>query len=966
MLQKVKVVYLFFLYLIAGFFSSKAQNLSLPFRNFSTDQGLANSDVYDIVKDKKGYLWLATDNGLSKFDGIRFKNFFVEDGLASNSLTALGSIGDTLYISCYRTGVQQMIRDRFKEKLFLNLSRISFIRTAGKDVYMFKQANVGKEKSGVYINNENLNNHNVLYSSNRSSRRDYFKVNYDSHEIFKNGNFFRKLPIPLFNEVLFGIDETPDGKLLIGSKGKYFIINQDNSFEVATSPLINSFEKIDIILKDHKNRTWFRDLYGKALVEINHKQYSINDLLNIDEGVVIRNIFFDESNNTIWIATGGKGIFCFYNDYLENYSLNQFGLSNKINAIDFDFTNRLWIGIQEGFFYKEGEKILPFKNPQNWLIGQKIQRVDNELILDYGYNSDGHFLDETKFQNQIVFSSFSPLVKIKNDKQITFFNRNFLIFEKKDSKWTNSEKYPLKKEWLNRRTIFTYFHQNDTTWVGSNKGLFFLLWSNDKKKVIEEMPFPKSEILTSTIIDIKIDGEKNVFVLSEKGLSILRNGKLIFEGKSYKGQNILGSTCMEFDAQNRLWLGVKRGLLVFENTKSFLINDKNGLNSSEINTLKYDTVNNQIWIGTNDGLSKINISDFKKHTFSTPKLQILGISTLLGQYFSALGQFKFSNEQNSLRFHLSASDYESPQTVEFQYNLDGKNWIKTDSTLILPAISFGKHSIYFRVKNDNSDWSEKQKLAFEIEPPFYLNWLFWLAMSLVIIGFVYFWFERNRRKQLKQIKLKRQIADLKQQSMASMMNPHFIFNALNSIQYYINTNDLLLVNEYLSKFGKLIRLNLDSAFNNSVNLKSELDFIELYLSLEKLRFSDKFDYKIIVSEALNIEETYLPPMFIQPFIENALIHGILPSNRKGEIIISINKKDSDLIEILIEDNGIGFEASSKLKKSAHTSRSLSIIKQRIESMNDENKVNLIIFEENIAPGKTGGKVLINIKALKIE
>lgn len=972
----------------------------LPFRHYSTDEGLVNSDVYDIIRDRNGFMWFATDNGLSRFDGLQFKNYSTENGLLSNSLVAVAYKDDTLYISCYRKGVQRMINGVFEKKAYLNYDRISFIRVAKDSVYMFRQATNDAIKSAIFINKNYYKTGIVLFSSNKSTKRAYFEKNLQNMALYKNGVFFRKIPTDLLQEHFFGIDETPDGKLIIGSEGKYFIIEKDNSYQIITSPEIATFKKIDIILKDNKNRIWFRDQYGKAVVEIAHKLYSINQLLKLDEGTAIRNIFLDETNNNIWVATGGKGIFCFYNDFLENYSLSQIGLKNKINTLETDFENRLWIGTQDGFLYQDKNKIYPFHNPMQWGVGQSIYKQGNILYLGYGYNPRGYLISETKFRNQTLLSILSPSVKIDDEVKKRFFilHRTYLSFERKNklinqSHWYflntnissigsnkfayfnadgtyNEELFPrininaLKIGSLKGRSILAYFHRNDTTWVGSNKGLYLLVWSKDRKQVREENPFSKSVILANGITNIKADKKGSIYILSEKGLAIWHKNRLFFEVTEFSGIKIVGSACIEFDKHNRMWLGTKQGLFFFDKQKTYVINNKNGLNSSEINAIKYDEINNLIWVGTNNGLSKINITDLEKYHFTSPTLKVSGISTLLGEYFSPSEKNIFSAQQNYLQFHLSASDYISPETIAFEYALDNNNWTKTDSLLILPALSSGNHSINFRVKNDNSDWSKTQKLNFTIAYPFYQNWLFWALISVFLVGFAYWRFENNRSKQQFQLKLKRQIADLKQQSMASMMNPHFIFNALNSIQYYINANDLLLVNEYLAKFGKLIRLNLESSFNNSVSLKNELIFIELYLSLEKLRFGDKFDYQFEIPPSIDTKKILLPPMFIQPFVENALIHGILPSEKKGQILLIIEQKEDEVLQIKIEDNGIGFEAASKLKQSKHTSRSMEIIKQRITIMQEEDNKNSIQFETNTE--NEGSRVVINLKIKKLQ
>ena len=970
---------LFFL----GFLQSKAQEISLPFRHYSIEHGLANSDVYEIIRDNKGYLWLATDYGLSRFDGLNFKNYYTENGLADNSLTALGQRGDTLYISCYRKGIQRMVNGVFEKTLCVASKNQAYIRTSKDSVYAFRQTNLFDNLQMVHTLNakqlyQNYPQNSVLYASNRSSKRDFFSLNLNNYDLYRNGVFYRHLPSSLKGAVLYGIDQTPEGELFFGSAGKYFMIDKNDKLKTFNSKLLATFKKIDIILKDKKGRIWYRDMFGQAVVEINGRQLSINQLLNIDEGVAIRHIFYDENNGNIWVATGGKGVFCFYNDFIENYSLSNADISNKVNALDTDDQNRLWIGVQEGFFYLDKGKLLPHKIDFDWKLGKTIKKSYDNFILGYT-NQSGNVgvIYEKKYLGKTIIYTTPPHEFI--DENHILLN-NYRLIEKKNHHWylsgtnlpanTNYAKYSkifADKEptdaYINVRAFknkitYAYLQQNDTTWVGSSKGLLCLIWSKDRKMANEIIPFPKSLILAGGITKIKRDREGNIVILSDKGLAILKNNQLFFEGNLYRNQKVLGANCIEFDDKNRIWIGTNQGLMFFDEKKTLHFNNKNGLVSSEINALKFDKINNQMWVGTNDGLSKIDLITLEKTSFFAPTLAIAGVSNLLGTFFKLSDNLRFSPDQNYLAFHLSVSDYTSPETIKYEYILDRNAWNKGDSTLILPAVSSGRHSIFFRVKNDNSEWSTVQKLDFEIVRPLYQNWLFWLVISLAFIGIVYWGFENARQKQLSQQQLKRQILSLKEQGMASMMNPHFIFNALNAIQYYINTNDLLLVNEYLSKFGKLIRLNLESVFNNSIILKDELSFIDLYLSVEKLRFNEKFTYRFEVAPNIQTEKILLPPMFIQPFIENALIHGILPASTPREIVLKISLKPNDILEIIIQDNGIGMKASAKNKKSTHTSRSMDIINQRIALMNEENNQNSITFEGN---NQQGNKVIINLK-----
>lgn len=177
------------------------------------------------------------------------------------------------------------------------------------------------------------------------------------------------------------------------------------------------------------------------------------------------------------------------------------------------------------------------------------------------------------------------------------------------------------------------------------------------------------------------------------------------------------------------------------------------------------------------------------------------------------------------------------------------------------------------------------------------------------------------------------------------MNRHFIFNALNSIQYYMNKEDKFSAHKYLSRFAKLIRMNLDSSMSNLVPVSEEIDRLDLYLQIELMRFEGKFQYSISIAEDIDTESIEIPPMLLQPYVENCILHGILPADKPGQIDIRIEHGPDQSIIFSIQDNGIGIEESKArklLKKSPHVSRGTSITAQRIQLLGAMNNINITI------------------------
>ncbi len=218
-------------------------------------------------------------------------------------------------------------------------------------------------------------------------------------------------------------------------------------------------------------------------------------------------------------------------------------------------------------------------------------------------------------------------------------------------------------------------------------------------------------------------------------------------------------------------------------------------------------------------------------------------------------------------------------------------------------------------------------------------------------------------KYIKQQKLANNLLALK--SLRSQMNPHFIFNALNSVNSFIATNDERTANKYLSDFSKLMRAVLENSEEDFIPLQKEIELIELYTKLEHFRFKDKFEYTINIDKTIDIEAYQIPPMLLQPYIENAVWHGLRYKNDMGLLEISITKKQKGVIAITIADNGIGRKKSKSLKtqnQQKHNSKGLGNIKKRVSILNQmyKDKVDVYI-DDNTTEGDVGTKVVVTLK-----
>ncbi len=337
-----------------------------------------------------------------------------------------------------------------------------------------------------------------------------------------------------------------------------------------------------------------------------------------------------------------------------------------------------------------------------------------------------------------------------------------------------------------------------------------------------------------------------------------------------------------------VWVGTNKGLSRIENIadpveKLKIINydtDK-GLPSNMINDIiGFD---NQIWLTTDNGLSYFTADAFVKNTGAPPtyitKVSVEGsVSKLIEN------QASLPYNQNNIRFEFEGICIPCRVKTRYRYHLIGydDHWILTRNRSVqYTSLPSGDYTFQIIAANEHGVWNQaSSEYHFSIKP--HITETIWFrvlaisALSLLIIIIVSY-IVKNTRKRARRLV---QFARLEQQALSASMNPHFVFNALSSIQDFINRNNTVEANEYLVKFSRLIRANLEATKKSEVRLNEELKRLELYLSIEKLRFEEKLNYTIEVASELTSEKTYIPTMILQPFVENAIIHGLLPKEKE--------------------------------------------------------------------------------------
>jgi hypothetical protein len=325
-----------------------------------------------------------------------------------------------------------------------------------------------------------------------------------------------------------------------------------------------------------------------------------------------------------------------------------------------------------------------------------------------------------------------------------------------------------------------------------------------------------------------------------------------------------------------------------------------------------------------------------------------------------------SYKQNFIGIEFKSLQYHQ-ERIRYYYQLEGvdENWVLTDNILIAKYTNLPPGNYVFKVRAVNTAGTFSNHIStllLYIKPAFWQTSWFKLLCLLLAASLVYLYFRlriSSIRKEAKQREaIQQQIAQLEMKALRAQMNPHFIFNALNSIQTFMMKSETEQALSYLSRFAKLIRNVLDNSQLNNITVAQEVSVLENYMELEKLRFTDEFEYEIIVDPLLDAHMVEVPTMIIQPFVENAIWHGLLHEKSKGKLTITFQKVE-DRIRCTIEDNGIGREKSAAMKrvnKPRHQSRGLQITRDRLSLYNSRFNVDASFDIEDLTDeeGKATG------------
>jgi two-component sensor histidine kinase len=687
--------------------------------------------------------------------------------------------------------------------------------------------------------------------------------------------------------------------------------------------------------------------------------YSVSDVLLDREG----GTWFTTLENGIYYSTPAR--FLSYQHQSEQALYSSYGVS-KLDSNHLLFSNKLnLVDIISDTAIKRNVDV---RSPEflHFLDALNIPllRINTgntskaDSFKSYMWLREEHRLEPIIYrENKLVAELF--FLK-ESTHQIYLFDRYWVrVFDPSKKIFKNSFLLP-------SRTFSFYKDKKGVIWLGCLNGL----WSFENETFIYHGN--ENDLLKSAIEDIKED------VNGTRYYATRGNGVLVYRDGNYtkittaNGLTSNNCKCLCVEQNNTVWVGSKNGICKLKYINGTWQVLKFNLNNTfDYEIFGIEKIKKTLWLFTNRGLLSYELG-----TNEAEFLPQIYINQFLVNETTHLKDSirDFRYDENFIKLSFIGLSFQSLGKLYYTYKLDGldTNWHTTLSTsLQYPFLPPGDYT--FLIKAVSFSGAESRYTAsvhFTIRKPFWKTTWFLISVFLALAGGTYLVFyyrlQTVKKKEEQKTLFNKQMAELEMKALRSQMNPHFIFNAINSIQNYIVKNDSRTAQDYLAKFARLIRNVLENSRHEQIALRNELDTLKLYIELEQLRSPGKFIFKFTAGSEVNLDTTLIPPLILQPFVENAILHGLIPlTDRQGELTISLEKTNNKLL-CIIEDNGIGRKRareSRQKKQLAHQSMGLAVTESRIKAISGlQKEASGITIEDKTDPAGegTGTRVIIAI------
>lgn len=969
------------------FWAVRAEGQTYHFKQYTANDGLPTNAVYGGIQDREGFIWFYTEHGISRFDGQEFRNYTVKDGLPVNDVwhlaedsqgriwlntfgTKLVAVeGDSvktyyestdprfqrfeliinehnlaiyergteqLLIPEGRGGVQQLpvpeILDSIPDYLLLPCSRDTFLQFHKSLSQFTLVANNGFRESYLLDKKDAATWSRLNYDHqqsrtcwkkqlfvwpHRDSLLHYFSLQTGKLQHFSLKQVFGETPHLLRYQQL-------NGQLQIQTNLGLFILDDQLKGVDTLKFQLTADSDIHRSFRDREGNYWIctkdRGVFFLTARQRNAKLFTIEG----DYKIGVTHI--RKSGDGTIVAGTRKGALLRLNPE-EEFQLilpelkGQLNDSRNVNAICFRDDQHLWVA----------RPVLPLEYVE--LNGKQTnaQPINYEKLPleDHGIP---HFFD-TPARKRGLGLSIKDLAWHAPSQRLCVARGThpyILHFEEKDK--------PQRLELLtSKRTYACAFSPNGQIWLGHIDGL--ATYTAEKGY----QPVMTPEIVKGLYIQELIydPSHETLWIGSDGGGIIALYKDTAFtvkgtEGLSINDLHLEDKTLLVATNQGAKLIKINPDVISSQVVETYGIRE--GLPSVETQAITSDK--GAIYVGSAMGLAKISKQE-AYFNYRHPQL-----------YFSGLEvdevplppdtSYTMQGVPYQLSFSFVGLSFKSLGDIRYFYQLKGVDdqvMQTSDRQVRYTNLSSGKYTFTVLAEDNNQQRSEINTVNITIHSNFWQQFMpviiTMIAVTFVLWVFYRWRLHRHRQQAEQENAINRQFAELELQALQAQMNPHFVFNSLSAIQYFIAANEKQRADNYLSKFAMLMRQFLESSKTRYLNLHQELHLIRLYIELEQMRFPNRFEAEVTVAPDINPHTTLIPTMLLQPFVENAINHGLFHKMANGKLSLNITKNENQMLICTLKDNGVGRAAAKGIQQKAgkaYRSRAMQITSERLHAL----------------------------------
>jgi hypothetical protein len=952
---------------MALLFTHPVLSQEYSYTHYDISDGLAGTTVYCITQDADGLIWVGTETGVSRFDGTHFKNYTTADGLPD--IEVLKMFGDTrgrVWMAPFRKSICYAYKGRIHNpdndtllrKLTLKGNIEDFAEDSAGNILIAEQRGLHLvHADGSVVNYDSIGDTPIRECAAISGSRSGHFVVQEGQHIWNFAGLrpqaIRTITIPVIEPL--NISMSPD-----------WIVWRESNARTAILSLARArvfYRPIDTI---HFRANTYSIVDDSSLCFCEFNGVTLFNLLDGTSkrflpGVQVSRAFRDR-DGSLWFTTLDRGLYRLNSQEFRSVVLPvQAGPAAAFCLIR--MKNSIFVGTEHSILFRLS--VLDYK-----IAAKKVFGADSK--------NKAFFFDTVGKTLQIVAASGTGRHTM-DQRVICRFNIR--------SKWAcrkNADELVIGTYWgcviyniprnmvtdtIWRERVTALCCHGGAIYIGTFGGLYRI---NPDKSVDfcgKHIPF-----LTKRISAIVVAADQTIWAASadDPGIIGVRNDSVV--AVITQRQGLTSDICRTLlIAGSNLWVGTDKGLnaisLYQPGYPVTRYTAQDGLGSNMINTIYVDSP--MVYVGTSAGVSLFDVN--KATVGESCRLLLTSVSNAGREHPGDSTQPTLSYREPNIRFEYAGISYRSAGDIRYRYRVLGldSNWRETNETFIdYPSLPSGSYVFQLLAINRFGVRSKVRIFPFVVATPFWKRWWFDCILAVAFIGaawvFVSWRIRQVRREQDQQQRLVREKAELENRALQAQMNPHFIFNCLNSIQQFIFDGDELAVNNYISGFARLIRATLYNSSRPFISVTDEVAYLSTYLSLEKMRFKDKMEYFIEVDPAIEQEKSLLPPMLIQPYVENCMRHGLRHKlSGKGYILITIRQEEGRLL-VVVEDNGIGRKKAMEYKSREHIeyqSKGMSMTADRIRIISAVYGGDITVKVEDVMneDGKAAGtRILISL------